>query len=122
MGGDSGGSMDGIGMDGGGDEGNGVLYDGGVSRRLMSSSPSLGSSTSHRRFFFLVRLAGGEMGGGHLAEAWALAVGALAVGAMTGYKQAVMVAGGYCWRRRRRLRTFAAVICVRKRQKMVTSW
>jgi hypothetical protein len=34
----------------------------------------------------------------------------------------VMVAEGYRWRRRRRLRVFAAAICVGKRQKSVTSW
>jgi hypothetical protein len=86
--------MGGSGRDDGGDEGHGVSYDGGVSRRLMSSFPSLSSSASHCRF--LVRLAGGEMGVGDLGEAWALAV-ALAVAAMTGDEQAVMVAGGHHW-------------------------
>jgi hypothetical protein len=90
MGGDGGGSMGGSGKDDGGDEGDGVSYDGGVSRRLMSSFPSLSSSASHHRF--LVRLAGGGAGGGDLDEAWALAVAA-----MTGKEQAVMVAGGHHW-------------------------
>ncbi len=87
MGGDSGGSMDGSCMDFGCNEGNGVSYDDGVSRRLMSSSPSLSNSTSPCRF--LVRFADGEMGCGDSTEAWALAVDA-----MTGDEQAGMVAGG----------------------------
>jgi hypothetical protein len=85
----------------------------------MSSFPSLNSSASHRRF--LVRLASGEMGVGDLGEVWALAV-VLAVAAMIGDEQAVMVSGGRHWQWRRHLRTFAAVACVGKRQKMVTSW
>jgi hypothetical protein len=87
--------MGGSGRDDGGDKGDGVSYDGGVSKRLMSSFPSLSSSASHRRF--LVRSAGGEIGVGDLGEAWVLAV-ALAVAAMTGDEQAVMVAGGHRWR------------------------
>jgi hypothetical protein len=46
----------------GGVEGDGWLYDGGVRMRLESSSPSLSSSTLH--LCFLVRLAGGDIGGG----------------------------------------------------------
>jgi hypothetical protein len=75
MGGDGRGSMEGSGKDDGGDEGDGVSYDGSVSRRLMSSLPSLSSSALHRRF--LVCLAGGEMGVGDSDEAWALAVASM---------------------------------------------
>jgi hypothetical protein len=92
-------------VDGGGNEGDGVSYDGGVRRRLVSSSPSLSSSTSHQRF--LVRFAGGDMGRGDSAEAWALAVDAV-----TGSRQAVMVAEGHRWRQRRHLRIFFAAVCV----------
>jgi hypothetical protein len=74
------------GMDGG-VEGNGWLYDSGVRRRLESSSPSLSSSTSHLRF--LVRFAGGDIGGGVSAGA-----GALAVAPGAGDGQAVVVAEG----------------------------
>jgi hypothetical protein len=74
--GDNDGSMD------GGVEGDGWLYDGGVRRRLESSSPSLSSSTSHLRF--LVRFAGGDIGGGVSARAGALAVAAGAAGAGDG--------------------------------------
>jgi hypothetical protein len=56
----------------GGDEGDGLLYDGGVRRRLESSSPSVSNSTSHLRF--LVRFAGGDIGGGASAGAGAPAV------------------------------------------------
>jgi hypothetical protein len=102
-------------MGNGGDKGDGLLYDSSIRRRLESSAPSLSSSNSHLRF--LVRFAGGDMGGGDLAGAWALAVAAV-----TSDWQAVMVAEGNCWRRRRCLRVFAATICVGKRQKSVTSW
>jgi hypothetical protein len=93
LGGDIGGSMDGGSMDDGGDEGDGLLYDGGVRRRLESSSPSLSSSTSH--LHFLVHFAGGDIGGGVLAGAWTLAVATV-----TGDGQAVMVAEGHRWRQR----------------------
>jgi hypothetical protein len=112
LGGDSGGSMDGGGKDGGGDD---VAYAGGVNRRLLSTSPSLSSSASHRRF--LVRFAAGEMGGGDPAEARAPAVEA-----KTGNGHAVAVAEGHRWQQRRCLQTLAAVIRVGKRQNRVTSW
>ncbi len=102
------------GMDGG-VVGDGWLYDGGVRRRLESSSPSLSSSTSHLRF--LVRFAGGDMGGGISAGA-----GALAVAADAGGGQAVVITEGHRWRRRRRLRLFVATVCVGNRQNSVTSW
>ncbi len=60
--GDIGGSMDGSSVDDGGDEGDGLLYDGGVRRRLESSSPSLSSSTLH--LCFLLHFAGGDMDSG----------------------------------------------------------
>jgi hypothetical protein len=104
----------------------GVSCEGGESRRLVSSSPSLSSSTSQRRF--LVRLAGGEagggggdvdvIGGGDVDAAWTQAE---VVGALTGGGQAVTVAEGHRWRRRRRLQVLTAVACVGKRQKRVTS-
>jgi hypothetical protein len=84
------------GMDGG-VEGDGRLYDGGVRRRLESSSPSLSNSTSHLRF--LVCFAGGDIGGGVSAGA-----GALAVATGDGDGQAVVVTEGHRWRRQRRLR------------------
>ncbi len=59
-------------MGDGGDKGDGLLYDGGVRRRLESSAPSLSSSNSHLRF--LVHFAGGDIGGGDSAGAWAMAV------------------------------------------------
>jgi hypothetical protein len=108
--------------------GDGVPCEGGESRRLVSSSPSLSSSTSQRRF--LVHLAGGETGGddgggdvdvtggGDVDAAWTQAE---VVGAITGGGQAVMVAEGHRWRRRHRLRVLTAVACVVKRQKRVTS-
>jgi hypothetical protein len=77
------------GMDGG-IEGNGWLYDGGVRRRLESSSPSLSSSISCLRF--LVRFAGGDIGGGVSAGAGVLAA---AMGAVD--RQAVVVAEGHRW-------------------------
>jgi hypothetical protein len=110
---------DGEGVDGGGMYGNsgcGVSCEGGVSRRLISSSPSLSCSASQRRF--LVLLAGGETGGGDSVAARAQAE---AVGAMTGEGQAVTVAGAHLGRRRWHLRVSAAVACVVKRQKRVTS-
>ncbi len=111
-----------------GDSNNGVSCEGGESRRLVSSSPSLSSSTSQQRF--LVRLAGGEagggdgggdvdvIGGGDVDAAWTQAE---VVGALTGGGQAVTVAEGHRWRWRRRLQVLTAVACVRKRQKRVTS-
>jgi hypothetical protein len=108
--------MDGGDMNGGGDNGDGISYDAGVRRRLVSSSPSLSSSASHR--LFLVHLAGGEMGGGGSAEGSSLAVGAIVVGC----GQAAMVADGHRWRSRRSLRTIAVVVGVGKRQKRVISW
>jgi hypothetical protein len=63
-------------------------------------------------------LAGGEAGGGDIDAAWTQAE---VVGAITGGGQAVTVAEGHRWRRRRRLRVLAAVTCVVKRQKRVTS-
>jgi hypothetical protein len=107
--------MNGSSMDDGGDKGDGLLYDGGVRRRIESSIPSLSSSTSHLRF--LVRFAGGDIGSGGSAGAWALAVATV-----TGDGQAVMMAEGHRWQRRRHLRVFAATICVGKRQMSVTSW
>jgi hypothetical protein len=122
--------MNGGDTNGSGNDDDSVSYDGGVRRRLVLSFLSLSSSTSHR--LFLVRLAGGKMGGGSLAEGfgsaecsgsagcsaeaegWSLAVGAMVVDG----GQAAMVADGHRWRRRRRLRTFAVV---GKRQKRVTS-
>jgi hypothetical protein len=98
----------------GGVEGDGWLNDGGVRIRLESSSPSLSSSTSHLRF--LIRLAGGYIGGGVSAGAGAL------VAAGTGGAQAVVMAEGHRGRRRRRLRLFAAIVCVGNRQYSVTSW
>jgi hypothetical protein len=86
--------MDGDDMNGSGDDGDGVSYDGAVRRRLVSSSPSLSSWASHPHF--LVRFAGGEMGGGGSAEGWSLAVGAIIVGG----GQAVMVADRHRWQRR----------------------
>ncbi len=68
-----------------------MVINGGVRRRLESSSPSMSSSTSHLRF--LVRFAGGEMGGGVSAGA-----GALAVPTGVGDGQAVAVAEGHRWR------------------------
>ncbi len=72
----------------------------------MSSSPSVSSSASH--CLFLVRLAGGEMGGGGSAEGSGLAEGSaeaegssLVVGAMVVCgRHAAMVADGHRWRRR----------------------
>jgi hypothetical protein len=107
--GDIGGSMD------GGDEGDGLLYNGGVKRRLEFSSSSLSNSISH--LHFLVHFAGGDIGDGVLAGA-----GVLAVATETGDGQAVMVAEGHRWRRRQRLRLFVVTVCVGKRQKSVTSW
>jgi hypothetical protein len=95
-------------------EGDGLLYDGSVRRRLESSSPSLSNSTSHLRF--LVRFAGGDVGGGVSAGA-----GVLDVATGTGEGQAVVVAERHRWRRRQHLRLFVATVCVRKRQKSVTS-
>ncbi len=82
--GDIGGSMD------GGNEGDGLLYDGGIRRRLEFSSSSLSNSTSH--LCFLVRFAGGDIGGGVSAGA-----GVLAVAKEIGDRQAVMVAEGHYW-------------------------
>ncbi len=90
MGGDIGGRVNGGNMGDGGDKGDGLLYNGGVRRRLESSAPSLSSSNSHLRF--LVRFAGGDIGGGDSAGAWALAVAVV-----TGDGQAVMVAEGHRW-------------------------
>jgi hypothetical protein len=78
-------------MDGSGDDGDVVLYEGGIRRRLVSSSPSLSSLASH--CLFLVRLAGGEMGGGGSAEGWSLAVGAM----IGGGRQAAMVIDEHHW-------------------------
>ncbi len=64
--GDSGKGVDGGDMDGSDNDGDDVLYEGGLRRRLMSSSPSLSSSTSQH--LFLVCLAGDETGGGVLSE------------------------------------------------------
>jgi hypothetical protein len=82
--GDIGGSMD------GGVEGDGLLNNGGIRRRLESSSPSLSNSTSHLRF--LVCFAGGDIGGGVSAGA-----GMLAVATGTGDGLAVVVAEGHRW-------------------------
>jgi hypothetical protein len=89
--------MDGDDKNGSGVDGDGLSYEGGVRRRLISSSLSLNSSASHR--LFLVLLAGGEVGGGGSvggdgsAEGWLLAVGAM----IGGGGQAAMVADGCCW-------------------------
>jgi hypothetical protein len=80
-------------MDGCGEDGDNVLYEGGVRTRLMSSSPSLSSSTSHR--LFLVRLAGGETGGGVSSECCSLAVSAMTDGG----GQAATMTEGHCLRR-----------------------
>jgi hypothetical protein len=102
------------GMDGG-VEGDGWLYDGGVRMRLESSSPSLSSSTSH--LLFLIRLAGGDIGGVVSAG-----TGALAVAAGAGGGQAVVMTEGHRWRRRRCLQLFVATVCVGNQQNSVTSW
>ncbi len=80
------------GMDGG-VEGDSWLYDGSVRMRLESSSPSLSSSTSH--LCFLIRLAGGDIGGGVSAG-----TGVLAVAAGAGGGQAVVMTEGHRWQRR----------------------
>jgi hypothetical protein len=108
------GGDDGNSVDGGGDGGDGISYERGISRRLVSSHPSLSNSTSQR--LFLVCLAGGKTGGGDSVTAWVQAVIA-----MTGDGQAVTVAEGQCWRRQPHLRMFAAVVRVVKRQNRVTS-
>jgi hypothetical protein len=77
-------------MDSGGDDGDDVTYEGGVRRRLVSSSPSLSSSTSHS--LFLVCLTGGKVGGGVPSEGWLLAVGAMTDGG----GQAATVEEGHC--------------------------
>ncbi len=105
--GDISGSMDGR------DEGDGLLYDSGVRRRLEFSSSSLSNSTSH--LHFLVRFACGDIDGGVSAGTWALAVAT-----ETGDGQAVMVAEGHRWQQR--LRLFVTTVCVGKQQKSVTSW
>jgi hypothetical protein len=96
--GDISGSMD--------DEGDGLLYDGGIRRRLESSTPSLSSSTSHLHFH--VCFAGGDIGGAVSAGA-----GALAVASETGDGQAVMAAEGHRWRPT----AFAVIRCNRLRRK-----
>jgi hypothetical protein len=73
-------------------DGDGASKEGSVRRRLMSSSPSLSSSASHR--LFLVRLAGGEIGGGSSFEGWSLADGAMTDGG----RLAAMVAEEHRWR------------------------
>ncbi len=90
-------------------------------REALAGGLFLSSSASQRRF--LVRLAGGETGGGDSGggDSAAARVQAEAAGAMTGEGQAVSVAGAHLGQRRRRLRVSAAVACVVKRQKMVTS-
>ncbi len=113
--GDGGGGVDGGDMDSCGDDGDDVLYEDGVRRRLMSSSPSLSSSTSQR--LYLVRLAGGETGSGVSYECCSLAVGAMTDGG----GQAAMMTEGQCLRRRRRLRAVTVVVGVGKWQKRVTS-
>jgi hypothetical protein len=79
-GGDRSDSMDCGDKNGGGVDGNRLSCEGGVRRRLISSSPSLSSSASHR--LFLVLLAGGKVGGGGSVGGDGSAEGA--VGAMTG--------------------------------------
>jgi hypothetical protein len=85
-------------MKGCGDEGDRNSRDGGVMRRLVLPSPSLSSSASHR--LFLVRLAGGEMGGGSSAEVSRSAMGSGSAGCSAkvgGWSQAVVavfVGGG----------------------------
>jgi hypothetical protein len=76
----------------GGDEGDGLLYDGGVRRRLESSSPSVSNSTSH--LCFLVHFAGGNIGGG--ASAGAGGAGCC-YGDWDRQACAVVVAGGHRW-------------------------
>jgi hypothetical protein len=118
--GDSGGDIDGSDRKGGGDDGDGISCDGGVRSRLVSSSPSFSSLTSH--LLFLVLLAGGEMGSSSSTEGsgsaegltevegWSLSVDAMVVDG----RQVVMVADEHRWRRRRCLRMFAVVVGVGK--------
>jgi hypothetical protein len=82
--------------------------------RLLFSSSSLSSSASHLRF--LVRFAGGELGGGITA-----AVEVSVVVAMSGGAQAMIVLEGHRCRRRRRFREFVAIVSIGNRQKIVTS-
>ncbi len=105
----------------GGVEGDGWLYDGSVRIRLEFSSPSLRSSASHLRF--LVRLAGGDIGGGVSAGAGAL-VAAAGTGGVpaAGSTPAVVTAEGQRGRRLRRLRLLAAIVCIGNWQCRVTSW
>jgi hypothetical protein len=56
------GGVDDSSVDGCGDEGDDVSNERGDTRRLEYSSPPLNNSISHR--LFLVRLAGGDFGGG----------------------------------------------------------
>ncbi len=84
-------------MKGCGDEGGCKSRDGGVRRRLVLPSPSLNSSASH--CLFLVLLAGGEEGGGSLAEGSRSALGSGSAGCsaeVEGRSQAVdaVVVGG----------------------------
>ncbi len=95
--------------------GNDASKEGGVRRRLMSSSPSLNSSASHR--LFLVRLAGGKIGGGCSFEGWSLAVSAMTDGG----GPAAMVVERHRWRRRRCFCAITVVVRVGNRQKTVTS-
>jgi hypothetical protein len=80
----------------------------------MFSLSSLSSSASHLRF--LVRFAGGELGGGTAAVEVSIVV------AMSGGAQAVMVLEGHRCQRQRRFREFVAVVSIGNRQKIVTSW
>jgi hypothetical protein len=92
LGEDSGGSLDGGDMGNSIGDGDDASKEGGMRRRLMSSSPSLSSSASH--CLFLVCLAGGEIGGGGSFEGWSLAVGAMTDGG----GQVAMAAEGHRWR------------------------
>jgi hypothetical protein len=117
------GSIDDSSINGGSDEGDDVVQETQHQEAgILLTVPH--NSTSHR--LFLVRLAGGDLGGcdsvvGSMSSGWVLSVGALAVGALAVGAQAVMVVEGQHWRRRQRLRMFVTVVCIRKRQKSVTS-
>jgi hypothetical protein len=78
--------------------------------RLLFSSSSLSSSASHLRF--LVRLAGGELGGGITA-----AVEVSVAVAMSSGARAVMVLEGHRCQQRRRFREFVAIVSIGNRQK-----
>jgi hypothetical protein len=71
---------------------------------------------------FLVRLAEGELGSGVAAAVGVSVVWVQIVVSVSGGAQAVMVFEVHLWRQRGRLREFGALVCIGKRQKIVTSW